>query len=159
MSAVFATQVALPCKAKPALQLKHVATVAVKQDAQFVPHAVAEVMTVATHAAVPVYPVPQAVQVRALTAIVHAEQPTTKPVAVAVAAGTETPVWQLTQLPAVLTMYPALQTVQVAATVPHKRQFPSEHAVAQRAGEALLIENPAAHVVHVASAVTPETPT
>jgi len=92
--------------------------VAVKQVAQFVPHAVAEVMMVCVHAAVPVYPAAQAVQVRAAVLIVHAEQPTMGPVAV-VDAGEERPVAQLTQLFAELRTYPALQAVQVAAAALH----------------------------------------
>jgi hypothetical protein len=101
--------------------------VAVKQDAQFVAHPV--VATVATHVAVPVYPVPQAVQVRAFVEMVHAVQPATKPVAVAVAAGEATPVAQLTQLPAPLRTYPFLHEVQVAIEVPQARQLVSVHAV------------------------------
>jgi len=97
-SALFATQLALACKAKPVLQLKHVAGVAVKQVAQLVPHGVAvvEVKMVETHAAVPVYPAPQAVQVIAgeVAVTVHAEQPTTGVVAVTVA-GEDKPVEQL----------------------------------------------------------------
>jgi hypothetical protein len=106
--------VAFHCKAKPVAQLKHVVVVAVKQDAQFVPQAVVLVVTVATHVAVPVYPAPQAVQVRAFVEMVHAVQPAVKPVAVAVAAGEDTPVAQLTQLPAALTTYPSLHVREVA---------------------------------------------
>jgi len=71
-------------------------------------------VTMRAHVAVPVYPAPQAVQVRAFVEMVHAVQPAVKPVAVAVAAGEETPVAQLTQLPAELRTYPSLQVSEVA---------------------------------------------
>jgi len=126
--------------------------VAAKQDAQFVVHPV--VATVATHAVVPVYPAAQALQVRALDVIVHCEQPTTKPVAVpAAATGEATPVVQLTQAPAVLRAYPALQSVQVPAAALHKRQFVSVHEVRTQAGVAFKTY-PGLHVVHVVALAT-----
>jgi hypothetical protein len=105
--------------------------VAVKQDAQFVPHVVLLVVTVATHAAVPVYPAPQAVQVRAVPEMVHAVQPVTPPVTAVVGAGEEVPVAQLMQLPNVaeLRTYPSLHAVERAAVVPHVVAAVSVHAV------------------------------
>lgn len=82
------------------MQLKHVAGVAVKQVAQFVPHGVAvvPVKTGLVHVGAAPNPVAQAVQVRAFVEIVHAVQPATKPVAVVVVpTGLATPVAQLTQ--------------------------------------------------------------
>jgi len=147
-SAVFAKQVALDCKAKPALQLKHVAMVAVKQDAQFVPQAVAEVKMVDTHAVVPVYPAVQLAHARTVPVSEHEAQFAVIPVRVVVVAPATIPVMQLTQVVPERT-YPALQSVQVAAAALHKRQFVSLHARrAQTFGEAPVKTYPGLHVVH-----------
>jgi hypothetical protein len=123
--------VALACKAKPALQLKHVAMVAVKQVAQFVPHgkAVVAVMTGLVHVGAAPNPDAQAVQVITFEAMVHAVQPELKPVAVVdPCTGEATPVAQLTQI-FVLRTYPDLQAVQVAVVAAEQTaQLVSKHA-------------------------------